>query len=379
VRPDLSPPFPWFGGKSRVAHLVWDRFGPVRNYVEPFFGGGAVLLGRPDESKIETVNDKDAYLANFWRALSCDPDEVAKWADSPVNEADLHARHRWLVETAAERMERVKTDPEFFDPKVAGWWVWGQCLWIGSGWCAGDRNKREQRPALCRAVGLLQKRPALTGNGGGKGVHRPLDQKRPALSQGGGRGVTRQLPDLSGDSGAAGRGIHASGFRSRTGGLQTYMRALADRLRRVRVCCGDFERVLGPAATTGIGTTGVFLDPPYPEDGRAICYNHDGAEDATGRSVWWRAYEWALANAADPALRIAICGYEHPDAIFPEEWECIEWKASGGYGRSKRGKANAHRERIWFSPACVRSIESSPLFASLYAPVVSTTSGDRES
>jgi hypothetical protein len=27
------------------------------------------------------------------------------------------------------------SDPDFFDPKVAGWWVWGQCLWIGSGWC----------------------------------------------------------------------------------------------------------------------------------------------------------------------------------------------------------------------------------------------------
>ena len=42
---DLRAPFPWFGGKSRVAPLVWDRFGDVPNYVEPFFGSGAVLLG----------------------------------------------------------------------------------------------------------------------------------------------------------------------------------------------------------------------------------------------------------------------------------------------------------------------------------------------
>ena len=34
----LKAPFPWFGGKSRVAHLVWQRFGDVANYVEPFFG-----------------------------------------------------------------------------------------------------------------------------------------------------------------------------------------------------------------------------------------------------------------------------------------------------------------------------------------------------
>ena len=41
----LKAPFPWFGGKSRVADIVWDRFGDVANYVEPFFGSGAVLLG----------------------------------------------------------------------------------------------------------------------------------------------------------------------------------------------------------------------------------------------------------------------------------------------------------------------------------------------
>ena len=42
----LKAPFPWFGGKSRVADIVWDRFGKVDNYVEPFFGSGAVLLAR---------------------------------------------------------------------------------------------------------------------------------------------------------------------------------------------------------------------------------------------------------------------------------------------------------------------------------------------
>ena len=55
----LKAPFPWFGGKSRVADIVWDRFGDVANYVEPFFGSGAVLLARPHPPRIETVNDLD--------------------------------------------------------------------------------------------------------------------------------------------------------------------------------------------------------------------------------------------------------------------------------------------------------------------------------
>lgn len=464
----LRAPFPWFGGKSRVAHLVWERFGQVRNYVEPFAGSLAVLLGRPDDPGIETVNDADAYLSNFWRAVAADPDEVARWADWPVSEPDLHARHRWLVETGAERLAQIKADPEYFDAKVAGWWVWGQCLWIGSGWCARpewtgrvhagakarginsaevagklpaiagrdggrgayakSRNPRagdpidghERRPHLAgegygmgvHAERLAEKRPLLTGNnggevgvrrafgkrpslgnlGGGQGVHAPGIgsagwAKRPSLAQGGQRGaLAHQIPDLSGDSGAAGRGIHASGFLPRSGGLQAYMRALSDRLRRVRVCCGDFERILGPAVTTCIGTTGVFLDPPYPAEDRAVCYSHDCSGDlgpffapvdfneldedhlaaekrritrelhqAGYGGVWWRAYRWAVEHGADPGLRIALCGYAQPDAVFPAGWVEIPWKASGGYGsRSERGRANARRERIWFSPGCLQ-------------------------
>src|SRR5580704_17883390 len=92
----VKAPFPWFGGKSKVANLVWDRFGDVQNYVEPFFGSGAILLSRPHDPGTETINDLDCMVANFWRALQNDPAAVAKHADNPVNEADQHARHLWL-------------------------------------------------------------------------------------------------------------------------------------------------------------------------------------------------------------------------------------------------------------------------------------------
>ena len=51
----MQVPFPWFGGKSRAAHLVWERFGDLPNYVEPFFGSGAVLLNRPAPAGTETA------------------------------------------------------------------------------------------------------------------------------------------------------------------------------------------------------------------------------------------------------------------------------------------------------------------------------------
>jgi hypothetical protein len=51
----LRAPFPWYGGKSRAAPLIWRAFGNVPNYVEPFAGSLAVLLARPHDPKVETV------------------------------------------------------------------------------------------------------------------------------------------------------------------------------------------------------------------------------------------------------------------------------------------------------------------------------------
>lgn len=390
----LRAPFPWFGGKSRAAHLVWPRFGDAPNYIEPFAGSLAVLLARPDEypPRVETINDKDAYLCNFWRAVQRDPEQVAYYADWPVNETDLHARHVWLVETARARVEQLTTDPEHYDAKIAGWWVYGLCLWIGSGWCAADRARRNEypprqkkrphcdhgsgrgvmkdlgdnvaewnvRPDLTSANGRgglmtstapQRKRPVLHANGN-RGViepPRPLGRRPNAGGRGGGQGVhaprlTRQLPTLSGDGSGSARGLMSDGILDRSGGLYAYMNELAARLRRVRVCCGDWRRVLTPAVTTYIGDTVVFLDPPYQHDMRELCYSEDHDISADVRA-------WAIAHGDDPKLRIALCGYEG-EHTMPEGWTAVPWKAGGGYGRTVRGKGNRHRERIWFSRYC---------------------------
>ena len=292
---ELKAPFPWMGGKSRVAQIVWDRFGDVPNYVEPFAGSLAVLLARPHPPKTETVNDLDCYLANFWRAIRYNPATTAAWTDWPVNEADLHARHQWLVNQEDFR-ERLKTDPDFYDCRIAGWWVWGICQWIGSGWC--DTSK--QLPHLGTA----------------------------------GMGVNRKLPHL----GDAGRGAR----------ILSYFEALAGRLRDVRVCCGSWERVLGESPTTKLGVTGVFLDPPYSHAERDD--NLYSVESDCSAQV----REWAIANGHNPLLRIALCGYEGEHEM--PGWTEIAWKARGGYGSQSegRGRANASRERIWFSPHCLK-------------------------
>ena len=134
-------PFPYFGGKSEIAAAVWSRLGDTPNYVEPFFGSGAVLLNRPHwqpkKTMLETVNDASGFIANFWRAVQADPDAVAHYADWPVNENDLHARHGWLVRQADGLAAKLEGDPDYYDPKIAGWWCWGAACWIGGGWCSG--------------------------------------------------------------------------------------------------------------------------------------------------------------------------------------------------------------------------------------------------
>lgn len=182
MTPPLKAPFPWFGGKSRAAHLVWEAFGDLPNFVEPFAGSLAVLLARPTAPRIETVNDKDAFLANFWRGIQISPEDVARWADWPVNEADLHARHLWLV-NQTEFRERMLTEPDYFDPKIAGWWVWGLSAWLGSGWCdlanTPPENSRALRNEASIAAASEPRQPRSPCrqlphlSGGGQGVHRP--------------------------------------------------------------------------------------------------------------------------------------------------------------------------------------------------------------
>lgn len=346
----LKPPYPWFGGKARVAPMVWDRFGDVPNYVEPFFGGGAVMLARPTPSGTETINDINAWLCNFWRAVKAAPDVVAEYAADPVSEIDLHARGDWLFYRPGvdrEFVERLRGDPEFYCAKSAGWWVWGQSSWIGDNW--GRRQCRSLPHFGDPGMGVNRQLPHLSR---GRGVNRQL----PHLS-GPGMGINRQLPHL----GNAGTGVTET---TRMDRIRLYMRDLCERMSRVRICCGDWLRVLGPTPTTKLGITGVFLDPPYAVVDRETVY---GADDS--RTVAHDVRKWCLENGDNPLLRIALCGYDD-EHIMPDSWKVVVWKAHGGYGNQSglHDNPNARRERIWFSPHCIDSTYG-PLFADHFVSV----------
>jgi hypothetical protein len=353
----LKAPFPWFGGKSRVASLVWERFGDVTVYAEPFAGSLAVLLGRPKEHErtVESVNDKDGFVCNAWRAIAHDPEQTAYWADWPSFENDLHARHAWLVERRDSLVERLEGDPDYFDAKIAGWWLWGIANWISGEWCVGNGpwKRVEVAPGDWRLrkvesddQGVTRRRMDMSSAGHG------VDRKRLHMGNAG-QGVKRQLLRMV----SAGEGVNR---KCQNQSLVEYFDALSARLRNVRVSCGDWSRILTPSALSPAvgGVRGIFLDPPYSADAERDpgCYTID--DDQVAHAV----REWCIK--APREYRIALCGYEgegHEILEREHGWSCVAWTAHGGMQRNKHLGGNRTRERIWFSPACLTAKQLSLL------------------
>lgn len=82
----LTNPLKWHGGKADLADWIISLMPPRcrkpnapeqgdagwLHYVEPFFGGGSVLLAQDPEGISEVVNDLNAHLVNFWSVLKND-------------------------------------------------------------------------------------------------------------------------------------------------------------------------------------------------------------------------------------------------------------------------------------------------------------------
>ena len=367
-------PWPWFGGKADAAPLVWSALGDVAHYVEPFAGSLAVLLRRPHPCNrtyySETVNDLDGLLCNAWRSMVHSPEAMARAASWPVCEADLMARHLALLDWRGSRsLERLMADPEWHDPKMAGWWAWGQSCWIGSGWCSGrgawivgeDGRIHKQPRQAKRAPGASRKLPHLADDG--KGVNH-ANARAP--------GVDRQRPHLTDN----GKGVNHANARApgvdrwhpmTMPELRRWFRFLSARLRHVRILNGDWRRACkGGALRTlpvrsGKGKCGVFLDPPYLVTGNRDrdLYVHDD-----GDTVAADVREWCIDNGDAPDLRIVLAGFDGEHDVLSDRhgWRCVPWFRSGFLkgGMSNVAGSGAHqqtRERLWISPHCVPSAD----------------------
>lgn len=103
--------FGWYGGK--FSHLEWllPLLPRAHHYCEPFAGSAAVLLNR-DPSPVETYNDIDGEVVNFFRVLRNQPVELARViALTPFSREEFHRAivgRRADVPTAMRAVERAR-------------------------------------------------------------------------------------------------------------------------------------------------------------------------------------------------------------------------------------------------------------------------------
>jgi DNA adenine methylase len=99
--------FGWYGGK--FSHLDWllPLLPPTHHYCEPFGGSAAVLLNRAP-SPVETYNDIDGEVVNFFRVLRDQPEELIRLiALTPFSRKELEVACEPTTENLSD-LERAR-------------------------------------------------------------------------------------------------------------------------------------------------------------------------------------------------------------------------------------------------------------------------------
>lgn len=342
-------PWPYYGGKRRLASQIWQRLGDPTVYVEPFAGSLAVLLHRETPCSREIVADTNGFICNFFRALRADPLQVAWWADYPTVHQDLTARHHWLLSWIEKDSGRITEDADYYDAKTAGWWAWGLSNWIGGEWCAPEYEKpREKRPLSGTKRGGVgcsiqridypdDKRPYVNDKGSGRGSSIQRDSVPHVKLSIGGQGVQAQRVAYPLDG-------MPNGTR-----LLDWFYALAQRLARVVVLNRSWESAVTPTLMqhTPAGPKpmcAVFLDPPYLTGERKKGMYQSDKDDDPDKAAR-DSYEWAVEHGG--RYRIAYCAHAD-DFPLPAGWEEITETLGGIRVKERRHR----RDAVYFSPAC---------------------------
>ena len=126
----LTQPLKWHGGKYYLRNWIVGLMPPHLHYVEPFFGGGGILLARDpnrdwmasgdekltaaERGSSEVANDVHGELINFWRVLQNPDDfdafrrriELTPFSQTEFEEAQEYSRDNELA-TGASSVERA--------------------------------------------------------------------------------------------------------------------------------------------------------------------------------------------------------------------------------------------------------------------------------
>lgn len=112
----VATPLKYHGGKAYLAPKIVAMMPPHLHYVEPYFGGGAVLLAADPEGRSEVVNDLNGALTNFWRVLQSPidfPHMLRILEAMPFSENEWQRSKKFLGEMEAARgfLEKDRPSP----------------------------------------------------------------------------------------------------------------------------------------------------------------------------------------------------------------------------------------------------------------------------
>lgn len=73
----MLPVLKYPGAKWRLANWIISYMPPHESYLEPYFGSGGVFFNKP-KSRVETINDIDGAIVQFFRTCRESPEELAQ-------------------------------------------------------------------------------------------------------------------------------------------------------------------------------------------------------------------------------------------------------------------------------------------------------------
>ena len=140
-RPDVKPPFAYYGGKTTLAPKIAALLPEHDHYIEPFAGSLAVLLAK-EGATWETVNDLDDLLVNFWRVLRDRPQELAHVATLTPHSRTEYAKSCEDISLIDDDLERARLTwvritqgrKNSTRPGAASHWRYGQSASKGHSW-----------------------------------------------------------------------------------------------------------------------------------------------------------------------------------------------------------------------------------------------------
>ena len=145
----MKPPLTYYGGKQQLTKLILSLIPKHDQYIEPYFGGGAVFFAKP-VSKLEVINDTNAELINFYRILKLEFTLLQKEIACTI-----HSREYF------QQAKVIFQNPKLFPEIKRAWAVWvlsnqGFASKLNGSWGYDKKMNKSARQLLSKRIAFSQ-------------------------------------------------------------------------------------------------------------------------------------------------------------------------------------------------------------------------------